>query len=193
MKRIVALTLSLLFLTISPAFSDEEKPKSLEAVEFFTGFSRGKLKDKQKYDLLPFLVDFDFGLNNFLSEKLSLNVPVLVQFQVEPFISYVYSPDTNMEIGNVFLLKIGLLPRTWKFQPYIQGGAGLIYITQQTREQATQFNFSDQAGAGIHYFFSKSTALSFQYRFRHISNSDIELPNKGINSNLWLIGVTFKL
>ena len=75
----------------------EVKPKSLEGVEFFTGFGWGKLRRKGNYHLIPLIVDFDFDLKP-LAKKFNFNPSSLLQFQVEPFISPVLSPDSNVEI-----------------------------------------------------------------------------------------------
>lgn len=42
-------------------------------------------------------------------------------------------------------------------------------MSQHTKEQATQFNFIDQAALGMHYFFRKNTAFTLEGRLRHLS------------------------
>ena len=169
----------------------EEKPKSLKGVEFFTGFGWGKLRRKGNYHLIPLIVDFDFDLKP-LAKKFNFNPSSLLQFQVEPFISPVLSPDSNVEIGTSFLFKMGLLPQTAKFQPFILAGLGMVYMTQHTREQSTQFNFTEQGGLGIHYFFRKNIAFTLQGRFRHLSNAGIDHPNTGINTQFIIAGLSYQ-
>ncbi len=174
--------------------ADEEKPKSLEAIEFLTGFGRGRVhihEPREHLDQIPFLIAFDFNLKP-LTQKLNFNPRSLLQFQVEPFFSLITRPQENIETGASFLLKAGFLPQTSKFQPYLKIGAGLDYMTLHAREQATQFNFTETAGAGFHYFFKKNTALTMDYRFRHLSNSDIEKPNRGLESHFILSGITYE-
>lgn len=169
----------------------DEKPRSLYGIEFLTGFGLAKLGAPQgDYHVIPFLVDLDFDLASILKKN---NIPTLglVQFVLEPFISSIYDPRSNVEIGNNFLIKIGFLPNTWRFQPYFKGGAGLIYLTQHTREQGSQFNFNEHIGCGLHYFFKKNLALTLEYRYRHISNAGIEHPNDGINTNFAIGGVSY--
>jgi len=163
----------------------------LQAIEFFTGFAGAKLIEKDSYNMSPFMVDFDFDLKP-AARKINFNPKGLFQFQLEPFISYVFEPNANIEIGNGFILKLGLLQDTAKFQPYIKLGPGIVYITMHTREQSTQFNFFQYGATGLHYFFKKNTALTFEYRFRHLSNASIETPNKGIESHFALIGIAYQ-
>ncbi len=186
---VILLAASVLLPDIS--WTQETKPKCLEAVEFFTGFGWGKLRWKRNYHLTPFMVDFDFNLKP-LTQKLNFNPGQLLQFQIEPFISFVSSPDNNVETGTSFLLKVGLLPQTSKFQPFILAGPGMVYMTQHTREQSTQFNFIEQAGIGIHYFFRKNIALTLEGRFRHLSNSGIKHPNTGINTQFVIAGISYQ-
>lgn len=171
-------------------FCRAQKPKSLEAVEFLSGFGWGKLKEKGGYHLTPFIAAFDFDLLGFLN-KFNLSPKQLVQFQLEPFVSFVSQPDPNIEAGSAFSLKIGLLPKENKFQPYAKAGVGFLFMSQHTREQSTQFNFIEQAGLGLHYFFSKAVAFTFEGRFRHLSNSSIMRPNNGINTYTILAGVSY--
>ncbi|MCX5707155.1 MAG: acyloxyacyl hydrolase [Candidatus Omnitrophica bacterium] len=175
---------------ITPSIS-EAKTGILSAIEFRTGFGWGKLHNKKTYKMIPFIVDFDFDLKK-LTKKLNFNPRQLLQFQIEPFISPVISPDANIELGTLFLLKIGILPETSKIQPYLKGGAGMVYITQHTREQGSQFNFIEQLGCGIHYFFKKNTALTIEGSYRHLSNCGIKDPNHGINTCFVTTGVTHK-
>jgi len=193
MKRIaffaILLVASLLLSDI--CLAQGKKPKCLEGVEFLTGFGWGKLRRKGNYHLTPFMVDFDFNLKP-LTKKLNFNPRQLLQFQIEPFISFVAEPDTNMETGTSFLLKLGILPQTSKFQPFILGGLGMVYMTQHTREQSTQFNFIEQVGIGMHYFFRKNIAFTLEGRFRHLSNSGIKHPNTGINTQFLLAGISYQ-
>lgn len=192
MRRLTALAalLSISLLLCGIGLAQEEKPRSLEAIEFFTGFGWGKLRHQGNYRLIPFMVDFDFNLKP-LARKINFNPKSLLQLQLEPFLSFVSSPDNNIETGASFLLKMGLLPQTFKFQPFILGGVGLVYMTQHTRTQSTQFNFTEQAGLGLHYFFRKDTALTIEGRIRHLSNADIKRPNTGINTYFVFTGISY--
>ena len=61
----------------------------------------------------------------------------------------------------------------------------------ETNELATAFNFVLQGGGGIEYFFANGTALNFNYRLWHLSNSNIKGPNIGINAHIFGLGYSF--
>ncbi len=192
MKKIISLFifLSIIFFLPHGSLSEEAKTKSLNGIEILTGFGWGKLKAKDNYNLIPLSVSFDFDLKP-LVKKINFNPKTLLQFQIEPFTSFVSQPDTNLEAGTCFWLKTGLFPEDFKFQPYFKLGAGLDYMTQHTREQSTQFNFIEQLGAGIHYYFSKNTAFTLEGRWRHLSNAEIKFPNHGINTYFVVTGISY--
>ena len=168
-----------------------EETKSLEAIEVLTGFGWGKLRATDNYNLYPITVGLDFNLKP-LTQKINFNPKPLLQFQLAPYIATVSQPNTNVELGTSFFLKAGVLPQTSKIQPYIKVGVGLVYMTQHTREQATQFNFSEQGGVGMHYFFAKDWGLTIEGIYRHLSNASIKHPNQGINTCFGSVGVTYK-
>lgn len=171
--------------------SQEESPRCLESIEVLIGYSLAKLRQKGSYKGVPIYLDFGFALKP-LTRKIGFNPPMMLQFIVEPFIMPTWAPKNNVEIGNNFLIKIGFVPETWSFQPYFKGGLGLLYMTQHTVEQSTQFNFNEYAGIGAHYFFNKNLAFTLEYRFRHLSNGSIKSPNTGINSNIAVCGLTYR-
>lgn len=152
----------------------------------FCGFHRGKLRDKEHYEVIPAMLHLGFDMRPVIRNHSGM----LMEFLLEPFINTVITPDCNIEVGNNFLLKFAY-PVTKKLYPYLEGGCGLIYLTQQTREQATQFNFTDQIGCGLTYFFTKNSNISVGYRLRHISNAAIKQPNKGMNADSLICGVSF--
>jgi len=170
----------------------QEKKSCLKGIEILTGYGVGKLRSGQgTLHVAPVFVGLDFDIKGIF-EKIHLASPGLMEFVVEPFASYIVDPRSNAEVGTNFLIKIGILPETAKFQPYFKGGVGMLYMSLHTIEQSTQFNFNEYAGLGMHYFFKKDMAFTLEYRFRHVSNGGIDSPNTGINTNFAVCGVSFR-
>lgn len=188
-NNILALIIIALLILLKPCLAEEGQ--MLEGIEFLTGYGWGDLKEQKDYHLVPLVVDFDFNFKK-ITEKIGFNPAIMLQFQVEPFISPIIQPEANVEVGNAFAFKIGLVPETWKVQPYIKMAAGMLYMTQHTYEQGTQFNFIEYGGGGFHWFIKDNVAVTAEYRFRHLSNCGIEEPNSGINTSFGLIGLYYK-
>ncbi|MFA4888625.1 MAG: acyloxyacyl hydrolase [Candidatus Omnitrophota bacterium] len=180
--------------------AEEAGGKILKSIEILAGYDWAEILSRNWYKIhengrpyrdFPLMVDFDFDLKG-LTRKINFDPASLLEIQVEPFVAYVQKPGPNAEAGINFFIKAGILPETSKFQPYIKGGLGLLYMTQHTREQSTQFNFNEIAGCGMHYYFQENLALTLEGRFRHISNSGMRKPNHGINTYAVLVGVARK-
>jgi len=186
MKKIACIVLGMFFIC-APCLAETTGKGPLSGMEFLTGYTQAKLiRSQGDYQTVPLMADFDFDMKTWFKD---INYPGLLQFQIEPCISTVVSPDPNIEAGNAFAVKFGFLPETSKFQPYMKIAGGFLYMSQHTREQSTQFNFFEYGSMGAHYFFNDKTGITIEGRFRHLSNAGIREPNHGINSVVALIGL----
>ncbi len=182
-----------LFTSSSEGFSFE-KPESVKEFGFFTGGLRdGTLLEKDDYVTVPVGLRLGFDIKPLIKKfkvgDAFLKKRNMLEFVAEPYIAGVISPDSNFETGCGLLLRYGY--KFGKFLPFINVGTGLQYTTQHTREEATQWCFQVQAGAGFYYFFEKNKAVSFEYRFRHFSNADTKEPNKGVDPYGFYIGFSY--
>ena len=192
--RYFVLILAITFVSTFFAWAEEikeERSSWLQGIEVLTGYSQAELDVQGKLRAVPLIVDLDFDLKPLL-EKINFKYFGMLQFQLEPYITTIYEPASDVELGNAFALKIGLVPAEWKFQPYIKMATGLSYMTLHTQEQGTQFNFIEYGGAGFHYYFNTNWGITAEYRFRHLSNSGIDEPNSGINTDFALLGLTYQ-
>jgi lipid A 3-O-deacylase len=105
---------------------------------------------------------------------------------------YLFEPKSGRAGGVAPMLRYNFLTGS-RFIPFLQAGAGVIALDADLRRQADGLNFILQSGLGLHYFLSQSTALTGEWRFHHISNAGIHNRNAGINSSLFMLGVTFFL
>jgi len=189
MKRIVALVFLFVFLPFV-CFSEEKASKDsfkLQEVGILTGYGIAAIEDGP-YKVIPIIPYFGFNIKG-LAKKINISPSGLFEFIIEPVTGVVFNPDRNAEIGINLLLKYGykIFPRLYL---NFKGGAGLIYITQGTHEQDTQFNFTPQAGMGFQYLLSKRWSLNLEYRYRHLSNAGISDPNDGIETHFCLFGIS---
>ena len=75
--------------------------------------------------------------------------------------------------------------------PYLEATAGAGGTNLTVRETHSHFTFVLEAGAGVSYFMTPGAALNLGYRFQHISNGNTGHPNRGVNSNTGVAGVSF--
>jgi hypothetical protein len=76
------------------------------------------------------------------------------------------------------------------FVPYIEGGEGIVLTTLNHLNIGGPFEFSSQGGGGFDLFFSRENALSFDVRYRHISNLGISNDNSGLGTVFFTIGLS---
>lgn len=162
---------------------------ALEGVEVLSGFFEANLKERDDYQGIPLMVSFNFDAKPAFS-RIGFKPQGRLEFLVEPFANTIISPEANVEVGSNFLVKYAF-PLSDKIQPYFKGGLGALYMSQKTHEQSTRYNFLPQAGVGCHFFVKDNTALSVEYRYRHLSNNGFGSRNGGIDANMALAGVSF--
>lgn len=76
-----------------------------------------------------------------------------------------------------------------RFVPYGIGGVGAMYTGLQGQDLGGPFEFASFVGVGLHTFLTDNIALTLSWRIRHISNAGIKDPNRGLNTNFFLIGL----
>lgn len=188
---ILIVFISLFFVLNCTCYSQTSENKEEFSKEFgvFSGWASGKLKYNQgNYEMVPLHFQLGFDITSLL-ENINLEPKGKLKFVFEPFLNTILRPNENVEAGNNFILKYSH-PLTQRFSVYCEGGLGLLYTTQHTYEQGTQFNFSQHLGAGFSYLFSENKAINLGYRYRHFSNAEIEEPNAGIDMDFFLIGIS---
>lgn len=109
--------------------------------------------------------------------------------------AWIYKGPGNYYGGITALLRYNFVQPGAKLIPYAQIGAGVIYNdaykdeTQNAIGQA--FEFTPQAGIGLHYLLKENWSIDFEGVYHHISNAGLARRNVGLNSFGGLIGVTY--
>ncbi len=107
------------------------------------------------------------------------------------FVAPIIEPAHEMEVGCGILWQQRFNNQT-RFSPYWEVEGGLLYSSLKTEEQGTQYNFIFQTGIGTYISLNDDWKFDIGYRFRHYSNSAIELPNIGVNHHMLLVGLSWE-
>lgn len=79
-----------------------------------------------------------------------------------------------------------------KIQPFIGASGGFLIFNKRTPNfVGTRFAFTADVGAGLEIKLKEKRAITFGYKYYHISNGNRGLENPGIDNNLFYIGYTF--
>jgi lipid A 3-O-deacylase len=101
-----------------------------------------------------------------------------------------YHPDTAYLIGLTPLVRYHFwLGARWS--PFLEAGAGVNATDIGHPDLSTTFEFSPQAGGGVHWMWCDNLGLTFDARYIHLSNAGIEKPNNGVNTFLFSSGLTW--
>jgi len=77
-----------------------------------------------------------------------------------------------------------------RFVPFFEGGEGALWTTVRYLSLGGKAQFSSQVGIGLHCFLERDLALTFGFRYRHISNAGLDSPNHGLNTHFFVVGLT---
>jgi hypothetical protein len=136
-----------------------------------------------------------------LLPRLSLFVPECIdqplvthglqaEFIIEPIVSYITNSSDTVEAGVNPLFFSLRYDRGQALVPFIEGGEGVLYTDLRGEGLGERFQFSSQAGGGLHWFLSRSTALTVSYRIRHISDAGLTAVNRGLNTDFFMVGLS---
>jgi hypothetical protein len=104
----------------------------------------------------------------------------------------VFEPRSGWAAGGSAILRYDLL-RFGRFVPFFDGGVGILNLDFDLDDQADGVGFIIHTGLGSHLFLSERTALTGEWRYQHVSNARIHLPNRSINASAFFLGASFFL
>ena len=102
----------------------------------------------------------------------------------------------HLDQGDSTAVGIAFLGR-WLFagwgrvRPYFEIGAGVLGGDVDVPGTSCNTNFILQGGPGVLVFVAPSTAITLGYRFHHISNAHVCGDNLGLNSSLFVVGLSY--
>jgi lipid A 3-O-deacylase len=186
--KICLLVLMALVFSVGGALVDE-KAKEYAPDRFGMGLTGGN--SYSPVNDITFLQATGFAL--FDHEKIwGHKAPEALRFKVEGSIGSTTRPDRKLMVsGHIFALYYLKLLAFGAFQPYIEGGIGIIYTDFQVEGQGLRVNFNPQVGIGTEFKVGADTTMFTTVRLHHISNGGLNSDNTGVNSVTLTVGRFF--
>ena len=75
--------------------------------------------------------------------------------------------------------------------PYLEVTAGAGGTNLKVSEIRSPFTFVLEGGAGASWFCAPGVAVNLGYRVQHVSNGNTSRPNRGFESNIAILGVSY--
>ncbi len=164
--------------------------KSFELYQWGLSFSYGFVNEEigeKRYEPFLFMAHLEFHPHRKKRNPLSPHYFLLfAEPQANPvlFGGGIHEWEIGCNIGAKYLAKI-----KEKNSIYIHVGSGPQYISINAPEhQANGFAFSNNFGIGYQRMFKNDIEINVGYRFRHVSNLDLQLPNAGLDNHFLSIG-----
>lgn len=111
------------------------------------------------------------------------------EFMIEGQLTLQAEPEIGHAGGGTLNFRYNFLSYQ-RFVPFVGFGAGLAGTDFDLDSASDGFNFVLQGGLGTHWFLSDRTALTAEARWNHFSNAYTRSPNAGVNTALFLFGMT---
>jgi opacity protein-like surface antigen len=110
----------------------------------------------------------------------------------EPTLIHVRSDDSRSSTA-AGLTAMGrwIFAATPWLRPYVEAGAGVLGGRIDLPQTSCEVNFVLQGGAGALAFVTDATAITLGYRFQHMSNAGACRHNLGLNSSVFVFGISY--
>jgi len=118
--------------------------------------------------------------------------PEALRFKVECTAGLTTSPKTRgmVSVGMMAPYYLEFIS-SQRWNPYIEGGLGVIYTDFQVDGQGSRFNFYPQIGIGTEFKVDSGPPFFGAVRISHISNAGLHDDNRGMNSVILMLGRFF--
>lgn len=133
-----------------------------------------------RYSLLP----FDPAGPGILRGAFEVGIEPVLQM-------YEGSPRKDAYFAGVGVQARWHLVSFGRFVPYFEGGATVGGTNLRVREIDSDLAFLLTVGAGASVFISEHTAIYAGYRLVHVSNGNIDRPNRGFEAHTGLLGISY--
>lgn len=213
MRKLIAACLSLAFLASAVLGQDDDEPGKNE-LTVWGGFAPvvrtfdpvdGRTWDAQ-YGIAALRYSRRFNNSNWLNIKYTVDaipvavlrypdivrLPILVGPGTPSPVTFIREKETRYAFGaSPFGLQFNFRPRK-KVQPFFALSlAALVFNKTTPNDLGKKLNFASEGGAGIEYRLSNKKALTFGYKFYHISNASRGDVNPGYDAQIFYLGYTF--
>jgi hypothetical protein len=113
-----------------------------------------------------------------------------VEARLELFGGAQFSPGRAWLVGLTPHLRY-LFATGTRWVPFVDGGLGVTATSIGLPDLSDVFEFNVQGGAGCHWFLRDDLALTLEARYLHISCAGLSRPNRGVNSVMAMVGLTW--
>jgi opacity protein-like surface antigen len=109
---------------------------------------------------------------------------------LEPYYQRYTEPQSAFWAGLGLVLRYHFLA-LGRLVPYVEVAAGAGGTDLKVKEIDSSFAFVVWGGVGASFFVTDSTAIYAGYRLEHVSNGNTSEPNRGFESHVGVLGMSY--
>ncbi len=109
----------------------------------------------------------------------------------EPTLVHLTSKSESATAVGLSALGRWLFATDWIVRPYLEAGLGVLGGQLDFRQTNCDVNYVIEGGPGVVVFLSERAAVTAGYRFQHVSNGGACDKNLGLNSSLFVVGLSY--
>ncbi len=115
---------------------------------------------------------------------------VVVSGEVNPLMVFHDDSGTAYAFSSMVMLRYYFAPNA-RVRPFISAGGGIVLSATPIPRDLSRVNFNPQGGGGLAIPLRGRAVLSMEYRLHHMSDGVLTEVNPGVNSNAFLVGVSW--
>ena len=97
---------------------------------------------------------------------------------------------TAYAFSSMVMLRYYFAPNA-RVRPFISAGGGIVLSATPIPRDLSRVNFNPQGGGGLAIPLRGRAVLSIEYSLHHMSDGVLTEVNPGVNSNAFLVGVSW--
>jgi opacity protein-like surface antigen len=115
---------------------------------------------------------------------------LLISTEVNPFLMFREDHRTTYAFTGLLMLRYSFAPGA-RVRPFISAGGGIVLSAAPIPRDISRVNFAPQGGGGLAVTLRRGAVLSMEYRIHHMSDGVLTAYNPGVNSNEFLVGISW--
>lgn len=114
-----------------------------------------------------------------------------LEILAEPTLSHFRDGGESATVAGLAALGRWIFAGMDVVRPYVEAGVGVLGGQTEFRQTDCNLNFVLQGGFGVQVFVAARVAVTAGARYHHVSNADRCERNLGLNSALFLLGLSY--
>ena len=115
---------------------------------------------------------------------------LLISGEVNPLMVFHDDMGSTYAFSSTAMIRYYFAPGA-RTRPFISAGGGVVLSAGPIPRDISRVNFTPQGGGGLSVALSSGMVFTMEYRIHHMSDGVLTTYNPGVNSSVFLVGITW--